>query len=441
MNVQNMDAGQTIVVGAGLAGLTAARKLADEGHDVVVLEAEDRVGGRAFSSREGWSEGQYTDYGGELIDQDYRALTSLCAELGVELTDPIPYATPHDDDLTLVEGYLRVGTFVVDGVVLDRDACLDAAARIRAAAEAHPGVRYEIVEQWIRRACLEPREAAVVRCVAKMLTQLDPWDCDVHYVFGKASGEFMRIVGGTQTLAERLAEGLDVRLGEQVSTVRRTRGVTVHTESGKVYEGSRLICATGPYAMLQIGFDPPMQEEKNEAVLSLLPAMGGKAIAQYAEGDAVRECFRQVVYTDAAFNAAWVTKPDGTGPAIVTSFVSGKDRHLLADEDAVLAELDELVAHVVGSPVTRLRGETKNWWADPLALSVTVTPAEISRPRIAGTLAAMERRTHMAGDYTDASMAGTLEAAVRSGLRAAEEVLRTPQRFHIDDINERLARA
>ena len=103
--------------------------------------------------------------------------------------------------------------------------------------------------------------------------------------------------------------------------------------------------------------------------------------------------------------------------------------------------LDELVAQVIDAPVTRLRGEVKNWWADPIAMGVTVTPFDPERPAIAGTLAAMERRTHLAGDYTEAGMAGTLEAAVRSGLRAADEVLRTPQRFHIDDINERLARA
>ena len=96
---------------------------------------------------------------------------------------------------------------------------------------------------------------------------------------------------------------------------------------------------------------------------------------------------------------------------------------------------------MTGGPVTRLRGEVKNWWADPIAMGITVTPFDPERPAIAGTLAAMERRTHLAGDYTEAGMAGTLEAAVRSGLRAADEVLRTPQRFHIDDINERLARA
>jgi monoamine oxidase len=440
--LHNLDTGPTIVIGAGLAGLTAAWRIAREGQRVIVLEAEDRVGGRAYSALDGWSAGQYTDYGGELIDDAYRAFTTLCEEVGVELGEPIAYALPADDDVSTVEGYLRVGTFVIDGEVLDRRACLESAARIRSAAQAHPAEAHEIVEQWIRRARLGRREAGIVRAVARMLCQLDPWDCDVHFVFGRPSAGFRRVVGGTQQLAFRLAEGLDIRLGDPVARVSRTGRVTAQTESGATYTGSRVICATGPYAMAQIGFDPPLPEAKTSIVQSLLPAMGGKVMAQYAEGDQVRERFREVVYTDGAVNAAWVSLHQVTGgPAIVTAFVSGQARHVLGNEDASLAVLDGLVAQVVGGPVTRLRGEVKNWWADPVAMGVTITPPEAARPALAGTLAAMERRTHMAGDYTEAGMSGTLEAAVRSGLRAADEVLRTPQRYHIDDINERLARA
>jgi len=440
--VHNLDTGPTIVIGAGLAGLTAAWKITRAGGEVIVIEAEDRVGGRAYSSTEGWAAGQYTDYGGELIDDGYRAVTHLCEELGVELGEPIAYALPADDDLSTVEGYLRVGTFVIDGKVLDRAACDEAAVLIRAAAQACPPAPYEIVEQWIRRARLAPREAGIMRAVARMLCQLDPWDCDVHFVFGRASVSFRRVVGGTQQLALKLAEGLDIRLGDPVARVTRTGQATVETEGGTTYVGSRVVCATGPYAMAQIGFDPPLPEAKTAVVQSLIPAMGGKVLAQYEEGDLIREHFREVVYTDGAVNAAWVTMHETTGgPAIVTAFVTGEARHVLADEDASLKLLDDLVAQVAGGPVTRLRGEVKNWWADPIAMGITVTPPEAARPSVAGTVAAWERRTHMAGDYTEAGMSGTLEAAVRSGLRVADEVLRTPARHHIDDINERLARA
>ena len=99
--MRNLETGPTIVIGAGLAGLTAARTLADAGREVVVLEAEDRVGGRAFSALTGWSDGQYTDYGGELVDDDYRALIALCERVGLEAEAAAPVPARHGDRGTL----------------------------------------------------------------------------------------------------------------------------------------------------------------------------------------------------------------------------------------------------------------------------------------------------------------------------------------------------
>lgn len=438
--MQDLENGPVIVVGAGLSGLVAAWKLKQAGVDVIVLEAGDRVGGRTLTTTEGWQDGQYADLGGEIIDRSYHALTSLCREIGVEMSEPLSYMRSEPGDLSVVEGYLRVGLFKVGERFLDRGEAQAVSDEIRRAAQEYKPVSHEVVEQWIRRARLSPDAAAVVRSIAVMLCQLDPWDCDVHFVFGAASPEFRRILGGTQQIALTLARDLDIRLNSTVVRVQRHGQVRVRTEDGREFIGRRVICATGPYAMATVGFDPPLPDEKVMTVLSLLPAMGGKVLAQYAEGDLVRNAFRDVVYTDGPINAAWIGSPQvTTGPALVAAFITGHQRHVLADTDASLAVLDALVSQAVRAPVTRLHGEVKNWWADPLAKGVTVTPANEARQEIASTLAATERRTHVAGDYTDPGMAGTLEGAVRSGLRVADEVLRTPKRFHITEFNERLA--
>ncbi|MEU1517552.1 NAD(P)/FAD-dependent oxidoreductase [Streptomyces sp. NPDC005811] len=440
--MQTLDNGPVIVIGAGLAGLTAARKLRQAGVEVIVLEVGDQVGGRALTTTDGWCAGQYADHGGEIIDRSYHALTTLCGELGVELSQPLAYGRPEPEDLSLVEGYLRVGRFLVDGGVIAQEEAARAAADIRAAAQAHPPQHHEIVEQWVRRSRLSTVPAAAVRSVSRMLTQLDPWDCDVHYIFGTPSADFRRVIGGTQRLAFALAEGLDIRLNQTVARVRRVGGVTVETEDGTTYTGSRVICAAGPFAMLTIGFDPPLPEEKVATAMSLLPAMAGKVLAQYAEGDAVREAFGSIVYTDGAINSAWVGSMHlSEGPAIVAAFINGEGRGVLADEEASLRMVDDLVVKATGGPVTRLHGEVKNWWADPIAKGVTVMPSAAARTTIASVLSAVEHRTHLAGDYTDGPMSGTLEAAVRSGIRAADEILRSPRRYHADLIDERLSRA
>jgi monoamine oxidase len=351
------------------------------------------------------------------------------------------YAAAEPEDVSVMEGYLRTGRFVHDGVVVEPEEALQTVDRLRRAIAEHEPVRHEVVEQWIQRAGLGGFEAAAVRSVSRMLTQHDTWECDVHYLFGSPRAGFRRVAGGTQRLAEALAEGLDIRLGQKVVRVHRHRKVVVETEDGSTLEGSRVIVATGPFALPGIGFDPPLPDEKVSTALSLLPATGGKVLVQYAEGDDVRAVFNHVVYSDGPISAAWTCEPQrSTGPAVVAGFVSGIHRHLLTKPDHVVKLLDDLVAAGVGRPVTRLHHEVKNWWADPLAMSVTVNPAEGARPVIAAVMSGVEQRTHVAGDYTDAAMGGTLEGAVRSGIRAASEVLRTPVRFHTDDVEERLTR-
>ncbi|GAA0382716.1 hypothetical protein GCM10009530_36910 [Microbispora corallina] len=72
-----------VVIGAGLAGLTAAYRLRQAGYTATVYEAADRVGGRCWSDRGTFASGQVVEHGGELIDQGHTALLQLTQELGL----------------------------------------------------------------------------------------------------------------------------------------------------------------------------------------------------------------------------------------------------------------------------------------------------------------------------------------------------------------------
>src|SRR5215468_8678752 len=71
------------VLGAGLAGLTAARDLEVAGATTIVLEARDRVGGRVLTIRDGFAEGQYAEVGGDLIDGGQAELQAVVRDLGL----------------------------------------------------------------------------------------------------------------------------------------------------------------------------------------------------------------------------------------------------------------------------------------------------------------------------------------------------------------------
>ncbi|NJN54593.1 MAG: FAD-dependent oxidoreductase [Anaerolineae bacterium] len=76
------------IIGAGLAGLTAARELHRAGWATTVLEARQRVGGRAYTFRDSFAEGQYAEAGGEFIDDVHLRMLALVQEFGLEL-DPV----------------------------------------------------------------------------------------------------------------------------------------------------------------------------------------------------------------------------------------------------------------------------------------------------------------------------------------------------------------
>ncbi|GAA3649448.1 flavin monoamine oxidase family protein [Nocardioides ginsengisoli] len=444
MDRKHRDPETVIVVGAGLAGLTAACALAAAGADVTVLEARDRVGGRTFSVRDGFADGQHGELGAELVTVDYTALTTLCADVGVALTEPVWIERPdtHDDE-TPLEGYLAEGRIVVGGELLtdSRFAAVD--DEVRVALRDTPPAAHEVMEQWTRRAGLSALARGAIAGIGRMPVQYDPFQIDTHYLTTAHTGAVRRIAGGAQRLAEALARGLDVRLESPVHTVRQAGGgVLVGLEDGSRLHARQVVVAVPAFVLPTIGFDPPLPATLVGALTSLQRASGGKVVAQYAEGDLVRAALSQPVFADGPVNTAWVSNHDVTGgPAVVSGFVCGTQRHVIESDETAFAALDEVVRLAVGHDVTRLAGHRKSWTADPWALGMGVTAHQSARSSLVAQFATPERRVHFAGDHTEVELAGTMESAVRSGLRAADEVCRLPGRLSLDEINTKLVRA
>ena len=89
------------VLGAGLAGLSAARDLMLGGADVVVLEARSRPGGRVEQTQ--LADGRLVQLGGEVVGPFHTAYTGLCDELGLALVDSFP-SRPGEDTWVLAGG-------------------------------------------------------------------------------------------------------------------------------------------------------------------------------------------------------------------------------------------------------------------------------------------------------------------------------------------------
>ena len=86
VNDTTLSGVSVLVAGAGLAGLAAARDLIARGATVTVIDVRDRVGGRVWTIRDGFAEGQHAEAGGDLIDEEQHAIRDLATELGLKLT-------------------------------------------------------------------------------------------------------------------------------------------------------------------------------------------------------------------------------------------------------------------------------------------------------------------------------------------------------------------
>lgn len=87
--VRAQTPGRFGIIGAGIAGLAAAHHLVDRGHEVTVLEARRRVGGRMFTIPDAFGDGLLVDMGGELVNTDHLDIHGLCKAYGVGLYDRV----------------------------------------------------------------------------------------------------------------------------------------------------------------------------------------------------------------------------------------------------------------------------------------------------------------------------------------------------------------
>ena len=96
---------RVVVVGAGIAGLHCAYRLQQAGVPVTLYEASDRAGGRMYSGRGIFRDGQVCELGGELIDTNFASLWALAEEFGIEIDDRAAFASPGQaGEVWYVEG-------------------------------------------------------------------------------------------------------------------------------------------------------------------------------------------------------------------------------------------------------------------------------------------------------------------------------------------------
>lgn len=440
---------QVIVVGAGLAGLTAASRLVEHDIDVTVLEARDRVGGRTHGLEV--APGSWVDAGAAYLGERHTELRTLLTELGLDL---MPTAMEGASRFALAgsnqtaQGRFPPLSAVALGEMFD---LLDELTKLVDVDQpwltADAGSLDNLtVAAWVDKNLTHPDTQVFFPLFIGEMMAADPADISVlHMAFYLASGgglsylnafeggaQESRVVGGAHQICERLAQRLGdrVRLLEPVRLISHEEdSVTVRTELTERHEfrADALVVAVPALVADAIQFDP------------MLPV--SRTSMQTGRGCAVKVhlVYERPQWRDDGLSG-WSVSSGGPllstvddSPAdaqvgVLTGFVTGQEARTYGALSAT--EQRDLAVAQAGRLFPTLPAPTGFWVTDWVS-------EEFSRGCYASLfgpgdwmsrgphLITPHGRVHWAGTATSTEFFGLMEGAVRSGRRAADEIIDT----------------
>jgi monoamine oxidase len=438
-----------VVVGAGLSGLSAARRLEQAGREVVVLEARDRVGGRSWSRS---FRGAVVDLGGQWIGPTQDHVMNLANELGLRTYEQFD----HGEKIAELGGQRRTyrGLFpsLSPWALADLGqafARLEVMARLVSTHE--PGIgrlaaRWdrESIEGWLQAHVFGEHARAVVRIATHMVLAGEPKDISLLYFlfYLRSGGSLTRLTstrGGAQARkveggAQALARGLADRIRGPIERSEPVRGIELHDDAVRVHHESgsirarRAILAVPPAVAARIDLPPAVVAARGALHEHMPMGRAIKCLVAYErpfwrEAGQSGEAISDGAPVRATFDACSV---DGAVSALLAFVVGDEARGFgaltqMQRRAAVVAHLVRLFGPQAEHAIDYLDFD---WSTEPFTGGCYVglmPPGLLTR-----TGAALRRpvgRIHFAGTETARRWCGYFDGAIEAGLRAADEVV------------------
>jgi monoamine oxidase len=437
-----------VVLGAGAAGLAAARTLADAGRRVLVLEARDRVGGRIHSRT--LDEGGFLDLGAQWLGSGQARLAAWLRRYAIPT-----YPSPTAGQNVLLWGGRRTryrGTIPrlplrsLLGVGwaqlrLDRMATQvprDAPWRAKDAAawdaqSFGDWMRANVGDDVARR-LLEIGMETVLAESADRYSLLHALfyihaGVDTDTLLGSAGGaQETRVDGGMQRLPEAMAAGLDVRLSTPARSVEWSRDEVCVRADGLLVRAGRAVIALPPPLAAELAFSPALPASRAALHEGMPMGAAGKCFAIYD-----RPFWRdqglsgQLVTDHGPCHVTFDSSPPGGRPGILLGFVEADGSRELAaqDEPSRRARVLAGFARAFGPEALAPRSYVDRFWAqEPWSRGCygAFCPPGLWT-RHGDAMRAPVGPIHFAGTETATVWSGYIDGALQSGERAAEEIL------------------
>lgn len=449
------------IVGAGLAGLTAARDLVAAGKSVVVLEARDRVGGRVMGLS--LAGGGVTEGGGEFIGPTQDRIRALADSLGVQTF------TTYNTGNNLLYKDGRRTPYATDGI-LGSVPPIDAAGLANAAivqaklddlakeipvdapwtaAKADEWDR-QTFETWLRANAVIPSAKFLFDVACTSIFSAEPRELSFLFVlfYIAAAGnsanpgtlerltetaggaQELRFVGGSQLVPIKLAATLGDRvvLGAPVRTIARSGSKYVVTADGITVTAGKVVVAVPPPIAARITYDPLLPAARDQLTQRLPMASVGKAIAIYDtpfwRADGLNG---QVVSDTGVISSTFDNSPPDASFGALMGFIEADEaRRLDAASEAEVraAVLKDYTTYFGAKAASPTSFVLQRWNNEAYTRG---GPVSIAAPGVLTRYGPALREPvggiHWAGTETSMYWMGFMDGAVRSGERVAKEVL------------------
>ena len=448
---------RVIIIGAGMAGLVAGYELARAGHDPLILEAQNRVGGRVYTLRK-FAPGLYAEAGAMRIPRVHDLTLGYIDHFGLQVR---PFVMGNPKGLVYVGGKRmtaeqagltpdELGFSVAEHERGRSYATMweDATRELRAWIEADETAGWDRIfreyDRYTLREFLEMKgfsEGAIEMYGVMNFVETGLANAVVEEFredFGRHFEDMQEIVGGSDNLPNAFYREIPerVRFGAEVHAIDQDPdGVTVHfkTEAGRYSERGDYAIVTLPFSVLrQVEVMTPFSREKQRAIRQLNYSASTKILFQVRERiwEAEDGITGGATVTDLPIRRINYPTPDPTTPrgVLLASYTWDQDaaRWGAMDEETRLEEALEDVSRIH----PRIRevyevGASHAWTSDRYANGAFAMFEAGQLSTLQADIVSPEGRIHFAGEHCSLYHAW-IQGALESGLRAAQAIHESP---------------
>jgi monoamine oxidase len=428
-----------LIAGAGLAGLSAARELEARGFDVTVIEARDRVGGRVWTIRDGFANGQHAEGGADLIEGTQTAVLALAKSLRLPVVPILKrgfgfYGHGAGGRMKLQSGTARMQSLFAP---FERAVAQYSLLEGRLDSPLAQAFARQSVADFLHQSGASAAEISRFRGLRGFFLA-DPEDLSLLALleflgdggFEGGAGRFYRIAGGNDRLPTVIASKLKraVRLQTVLRRVsQHTAGIVADVEDATgIHElrADALIVAMPATTAREVAFTPALPDAQATAIETLKYGGATRLLVQFASRFWVKGTRPRAFGSDLPTGAVWDGNEEQRGAPGILSFLAGGR----ASSEITAILNTEGIAGIrarvgwLGRPSPVILSHVVRWNDDPwVGGGYAVFDPEFD-PRGRDLLARPSGRIFFAGEHTSVRSQGYMSGAVESGQRAAAEV-------------------